>query len=134
MGPRSARPGEAFTSARRYADVRPFRFAIHVTDLPQRGWRERIRFYERLGFDAVHVPDHFTMSQWDPIALSAAVGAVAERLAVAQTVLNAPLQQPRSLARAGATLAQIAPGGCEFGLGAGWMPADFEMTGAAAAP
>lgn len=44
-------------------------------------------------------------------------------------MLNVGLRQPIDLARMAATVAAIAAGGCELGLGAGWMPDDFEIAG-----
>ena len=49
--------------------------------------------------------------------------------AVGSTVLNVGLRQPIDLARMAATVAAIAAGGCELGLGAGWIADDFEIAG-----
>jgi alkanesulfonate monooxygenase SsuD/methylene tetrahydromethanopterin reductase-like flavin-dependent oxidoreductase (luciferase family) len=48
---------------------------------------------------------------------------------VGSTVLNVGLRQPIDLARMVATVAAIAAGGCELGLGAGWIADDFEIAG-----
>lgn len=109
--------------------MKPFRFAVQVTQLPWDGWRERVRWYEQLGFSAIHCPDHFTMRQWDPLVLQAAVAAMTTQAAVGTTVLDLGFHHPMVLARAAATLAPIAAGGCELGIGAGWMPDDYIQAG-----
>lgn len=106
-----------------------FRFGIQVSALPFDGWRERVRWYEELGFTTISTPDHYQMRQWDPVTLLAAVGGITRSAAVGSTVLNVGLRQPIDLARMAATVAAIAAGGCELGLGAGWMPDDFEIAG-----
>jgi hypothetical protein len=45
--------------------VHPFRFGIQVSQLPFDGWRERVRWYEELGFTTISTPDHYIMRQWD---------------------------------------------------------------------
>jgi alkanesulfonate monooxygenase SsuD/methylene tetrahydromethanopterin reductase-like flavin-dependent oxidoreductase (luciferase family) len=54
---------------------------------------------------------------------------VTRSAAVGSTVLNVGLRQPIDLARMAATVAAIAAGGCELGLGAGWIADDFEIAG-----
>lgn len=107
----------------------PFRFAVQVTELPLDGWRERVRWYERLGFSAIHWSDHVTLPGWDPIAGEAAVAAVTEHAAVGTSVLDAGFYQPIVLARQAATIAAIASGGYELGLGAGWSGDDYRAAG-----
>jgi probable F420-dependent oxidoreductase len=109
--------------------VRPFRFAVQVTELPLEGWRERVAFYENLGFSAIHTPDHFNLRQWDPLSTQAAIAAVTTRAATGASVLDVAFYNPMVLARAAATIAQIGAGGYELGLGAGWMADDYEMAG-----
>ncbi len=109
--------------------MRPFRFGIQVSQLPFDRWRERVRWYEDLGFTTISTPDHYQLRQWDPVTLLAAAAGVTRSAAVGSTVLNAGLRQPIDLARMAATVAAIAAGGCELGLGAGWMPDDFEIAG-----
>lgn len=109
--------------------MHPFRFGIQVSQLPYDGWRERVRWYEDLGFTTISTPDHYQMRQWDPVSLLAAVAGVTRSAAVGSTVLNVGLRQPIDLARMAATVAAIGAGGCELGLGAGWMPDDFEIAG-----
>jgi probable F420-dependent oxidoreductase len=109
--------------------MHPFRFAVQVTELPREGWAERVRWYEQLGFSAIHTPDHFTQRQWDPLTTHGAIAAMTSSAAVGASVLDTGFYHPMVLARAAATLAPIASGGYELGLGAGWMPNDYEMAG-----
>lgn len=109
--------------------MNPFRFAVQVSELPFESWRERVRWYEDLGFSTISVPDHYTMRQWDPVTLLAAAAGVTRTAAVGSTVLNAGMRQPIDLARMAATVAAIAAGGCELGIGGGWTTDDFEIAG-----
>jgi probable F420-dependent oxidoreductase len=109
--------------------MHPFRFGIQVSQLPYDGWRERVGWYEQLGFTTISTPDHYQLRQWDPVTLMAAVAGATRSAAVGSTVLNVGLRQPIDLARMAATVAAIAAGGCELGLGAGWIPDDFEIAG-----
>ena len=109
--------------------MHPFRFGVQVSELPFESWRERVHWYEDLGFSTITTPDHYQLQQWDPIALQAAVAGVTRSAAVGSTVLNSGLRQPIDLARMAATVAAIAAGGCELGIGAGWIADDFEIAG-----
>jgi probable F420-dependent oxidoreductase len=59
----------------------------------------------------------------------AAIAAVTARAATGATVIDVGFYHPLVLARAAATIAPLAAGGYELGLGAGWMPDDYEMAG-----
>lgn len=109
--------------------MKPFRFAVQVSQLPYDSWRERVRWYEHLGFSVISTPDHYALQQWDPVSLMATVAGATRSAGVSSTVLNVALRQPVDLARIGATIAAIAAGGCELGLGAGWMPDDAAIAG-----
>jgi probable F420-dependent oxidoreductase len=109
--------------------MHPFRFGVQVTGLPLPGWRERVRWYEQLGFSSIHTPDHFDLVQWDPLSAQAAIAGATSTAATGATVLDVGFYHPLVLARAAATIALLAGGGYELGLGAGWMPRDYEMAG-----
>jgi probable F420-dependent oxidoreductase len=109
--------------------MRAFRFGVQITGLPLPGWRERVRWYEQLGFDTIHVPDHVDMRQWDPLSTQAAVAGATSSAGLSATVLDIGFYHPLVLARAAATIAPLAAGGYELGLGAGWMPRDYELAG-----
>jgi probable F420-dependent oxidoreductase len=108
----------------------PFRFGVQVSELHAADWRERVRRYEELGFDALHFPDHvLEETQWDPLSGMGAVAAATDRMGVATSVLDLPFYHPVSLARAAATIATVSPGGVDFGIGAGRATDDYAMAG-----
>lgn len=106
-----------------------FRFGIQLREMRFDQWRQRVRRYQELGFESIHFPDHFFWQQWDPLAGLGAIAAVADRVAVGTSVLDLGFYQPAVLARWAATLAGIAGGGCELGLGAGWSGDDYRVAG-----
>lgn len=69
------------------------------------------------------------MRQWDPVSTQAAVAGATSSAALSATVLDIGFYHPLVLARAAATIAPLAAGGYELGLGAGWMPRDYELAG-----
>jgi alkanesulfonate monooxygenase SsuD/methylene tetrahydromethanopterin reductase-like flavin-dependent oxidoreductase (luciferase family) len=85
--------------------MHPFRFGIQVSQLPYDSWRDRVRWYEDLGFTSISAPDHYQLRQWDPVALLAAVAGATRSAAVGSTVLNAGLRLPFD--RAGARLSRL---------------------------
>jgi probable F420-dependent oxidoreductase len=102
------------------------------------GWARRA---EALGFDSVHVSDHFFYSfarygadrapiaSLEPLTTLAGVAAVTERVRLATLVLCASFRHPALLARAAVSLDRLSGGRLELGLGAGWMEEEFEAFG-----
>jgi len=107
---------------------KPFRFAVQLSELPVPGWAEAVRHIESLGYSTLYVPDHFG-PQWDPTTLLAAAAAVTERLNVGSLVYDVDYRHPVVFAKAAATLHLLSGGRHEFGLGAGWMRADYDQAG-----
>jgi alkanesulfonate monooxygenase SsuD/methylene tetrahydromethanopterin reductase-like flavin-dependent oxidoreductase (luciferase family) len=97
--------------------MQPFRFAVQVSSLPLPGWRERVRWYEQLGFAALHTPDHFDLRQWDPLATQAAVAGATTRAATGATVIDVGFYHPMVLARAAATALRWPPEATSWGSG-----------------
>jgi len=93
-------------------------------------WREKARRAEELGYDTFLVPDH---SEKDiaPIAVMMAALDATTRLRVGSFVFNNDLRNPTILAKEVATLDLFSEGRFEFGLGAGYLLADYEQTGIA---
>lgn len=110
---------------------RPFRFGV-VTERAHSGaeWREKARRAEELGYNTFLVPDH---SEKDiaPIAAMMAALDATTRLRVGSFVFNNDLRNPTILAKEVATLDLFSEGRFEFGLGAGYLLADYEQTGIA---
>ncbi|MFJ6194851.1 TIGR03621 family F420-dependent LLM class oxidoreductase [Micromonospora sp. NPDC092111] len=113
---------------------RPFRFGVLANgarDIVT--WRDQARTAEALGYHGFLVPDHLGR-EWGPL-VSLAVAAEATRtIALGTLVLGVDLRVPTVLFKELATLAQLAPGRLEIGLGAGWLAEDYTRAGVPMAP
>lgn len=108
---------------------RPFRFGLHLWELPPGEWRERARRYEALGFSTVTLTDHVVVPQWEPMAGLAALAAATSTLRVGSLVLDMGLRDPVLTAKAAATVDRLSGGRLELGVGAGYVAANFAATG-----
>ena len=87
-----------------------------------------VRRIEDLGYSTVFCPDHFD-DQWAPtVALTVAAEATTD-LRVATLVYDVDYRHPVVLAKEIATLDLVSNGRVEFGIGAGWMSADYDTAG-----
>ena len=78
--------------------ARDFRFGIGLRYVKSATWlRERVRRFEDLGFDVLHVPDHIGAPAPFPTMVAAADAAATMR--VGTFVLNAAFYSPALLAR-----------------------------------
>jgi probable F420-dependent oxidoreductase len=108
--------------------TRPFRFGVSLFAVGSRSsWQDRVRKAESLGYDVLQVPDHLGMAAPFP-ALVAAADVTSMRLGT--YVLNAGVLSPAYLARDVADVYRLTDGRLELGLGAGYVPAEFEAAGA----
>ena len=109
-------------------DVRPFRFGASLinSSSSQSAWRARVREVEDLGYDVLQVPDHLGMVAPFP-SLVAAADVTSIRLGT--YVLNVGVQSPAYLARDVADTWRLTEGRLELGLGAGYVPGEFEAAG-----
>ncbi|MFC4030057.1 TIGR03621 family F420-dependent LLM class oxidoreductase [Streptomyces polygonati] len=106
---------------------RPFRFGVSLFTVGSRSaWRARAREVEDLGYDVLQVADHLGVPAPFP-ALVAAADATSIRLGT--FVLNAGILSPAYLARDVAAVHRLTDGRLELGLGAGYVPAEFEAVG-----
>src|SRR5450432_137312 len=114
--------------------ARLFRFAVLANgarDVPM--WRQLAVDAESLGYRGFLVPDHLGQ-EWGPlVALAIAAGATTE-IPLGPLMLAVDLRLPVVLFKELATLAQLAPGRLEIGLGAGWLGTDFKRAGIPMAP
>ncbi len=109
----------------------PFRFGLQVhSPIEGMTWVETARFAEAQGFDSILLPDHFH-HQYGPLTALGAAAAATTSLKVGVLVFGNDYRHPVVLAKEIATLDQISDGRVEFGLGAGWMRADYEQSGLA---
>ena len=121
--------------------TRPLRFGIHagVTDTPYAERRAYWREAEHLGYDWASVSDHFMANpavgarDTDPwlegwTALAALAEATA-RIRVGVLVTSVGYRHPAVLAKMAATLDVISGGRLEFGIGAGYLEAEYRMYG-----
>jgi len=116
--------------------LRPFRFAVSAMDGAEDGpsWARVARDCEDLGYDTLFVIDHVDSTRLAPIAAMAHAAAHTTRLNVGSLVLNAELRHPGLLAKELATIEALSGGRLEIGLGAGWLPADYDQLGLAMDP
>lgn len=95
-----------------------------------RGWAAELRRIEDLGFHAVAVSEHYSRG-WAMDALTAMNFALAHtsRLHALPLVLNNDLHHPAVLAKAIATADVLSAGRAALGIGAGWLPGDYQALG-----
>ena len=110
---------------------RPFRFGqLAMRPAATRAeWLERARRAEAQGFATFQVSDHFDRSPAAPLLTLAAVAQATSTIGLGTLVLNNDLRQPAVLAKELATLDVLCDGRLEVGIGAGWMTADYEVSG-----
>jgi probable F420-dependent oxidoreductase len=110
----------------------PFRFGVAMPRLtsPVSEWKAQLRRIEDLGFSTVTISEHLTQG-WSMEAVVAMTAAAAEttRLRVLSLVLANDFRHPVLLHKALATLDVLSEGRVEIGLGAGWMPSDYQASG-----
>ena len=108
---------------------RPFRFAVQMHQSPDGpSFLDSARRMEELGYDTLHVMDHFG-DQLAPVPAMTAAAAVTQRLRVGSLVLDNDYRHPLVLAKELATLDVLSGGRLEVGIGAGWMASDYSESG-----
>jgi probable F420-dependent oxidoreductase len=106
-----------------------FRFGVQLSRTASgREWRELARRIEGLGYSTLFVPDHFD-DQFGPLVALTAAAEATTTLRVGSLVFGNDYRHPLVLAKEIATLDLLSEGRVEFGLGAGWMTADYEAAG-----
>ncbi len=108
---------------------RAFRFGVQEHSSPSaRAWKDKARLVERLGYQALYLPDHFG-DQLGPISALMAAADATTSLRVGSLVFDNDYRHPALLAKEVATLDLLSEGRFDLGLGAGWMASDYEQTG-----
>ena len=109
--------------------MRPFRFGIQADFRPTKAkWTEFAKKVEASGYDIITMPDHFT-NQLAPIPALMSIANATSSLRIGMLVLDNDFRHPVVLAKELATLDVLSNGRLEIGLGAGWMPSDYEFSG-----
>lgn len=111
------------------AKYRPFRFGVVAAHIPSRtDWITKVQKVEDLGYDTLLVVDHITTSL-GPLVSLAVAAEVTKKLRLGTFVLCNDFRHPAFLAKELATLDLLSEGRFEFGLGAGYLPSDYQQTG-----
>jgi F420-dependent oxidoreductase-like protein len=123
------------------ATRQPLRFGIQAgpTDIPYQARREEWREAERLGYDWASVGDHFMPNPvfgahdtdpWNEAWTTlAALAEATERIRIGVLVTSVGYRHPALLAKMAATLDVLSGGRLEFGIGAGYLEAEYRMYG-----
>jgi probable F420-dependent oxidoreductase len=107
----------------------PFRFGVQLSRAGSgREWRELARRVEGLGYSTLFIPDHFE-DQFGPLVALTVAAEATSTLRVGSLVFGNDYRHPVLLAKEIATLDLVSEGRVEFGLGAGWMTADYAQAG-----
>ena len=108
---------------------RRFRFGVQcATATSGDEWAATARRAEDLGYDTLHLPDHFG-DQLAPIPAMMAAAAATTRLRVGALVFDNDYKHPVVLAKELATIDRLSGGRVEIGLGSGWMATDYQQSG-----
>ncbi len=124
------------------SDKKPFRFSLQSfnTESP-RSWRNLISKTEGLGYSTFFLADHVLSSgpaldsTFHPPQMLAAVPAIAMALEQTSTlrvgcrVFCNDYRHPVVLAKEAATMDYLSEGRLEFGIGAGWIGAEYKAIG-----
>src|SRR6187455_3750368 len=108
------------------AHPRKFRFGVQVsTPVSAAAWRAQARKMEDLGYSTLFMPDHFSDTRFAPMVAIAVAAEATTTLRIGMLVLGNDYKHPAVVAKEAATLDVLSDGRLEFGLGAGWMTADY---------
>lgn len=120
---------------------RSLRFGVHAgpSDVPYAARRQYWCEAERLGYDWASVGDHFIANPvfgardtdpWNEAWTSlAALAEATSRIHIGVMVTSVGYRHPAVLAKMAATLDVISEGRLEFGIGAGYLEAEYRMYG-----
>ena len=72
------------------------------------------------------MPDHFVDTQLAPMVAISVAAAATDTLRIGTLVLGNDYKHPAVVAKEAATLDLLSDGRLEFGIGAGWMTADYD--------
>ena len=118
------------------ATSRPFRFGVlaMVEASSRDAWVNYARKVEDLGYSTLTMGEHISFGGLAPFPALMAAADSTTHLRVATHVLVNDFRNPVLLAQEVATLDLLAEGRLEFGIGAGWLAADYQAAGIPFAP
>jgi probable F420-dependent oxidoreductase len=92
---------------------------------------EQAEAADRLGYSAALTTEHKYSEEYfgSPLHLAYAIAARTERVKVGTSIAIAPLYNPMELAQDAAMLDQLSGGRLYLGLGAGYLPEDYQTVG-----
>jgi alkanesulfonate monooxygenase SsuD/methylene tetrahydromethanopterin reductase-like flavin-dependent oxidoreductase (luciferase family) len=108
--------------------VKPIRFGLIAAAADATELIQTAQSADHAGYSTIALNDHFNSTVAPLVGLQAIAG-VTSRVRLATAVLNQDLRHPAVLAKEVATLDAFTGGRVELGLGAGWVPADYEQSG-----
>jgi probable F420-dependent oxidoreductase len=112
--------------------TKKFRFGVQAsTGRTGTEWAAQARKIEGLGYSTLFMPDHFVDTALAPMVALPFAAAATTTLRIGMLVLGNDYKHPAVVAKEAATLDVLSDGRLEFGLGAGWMTADYDALGLA---
>jgi probable F420-dependent oxidoreductase len=113
------------------SELKPFRFAFMVADATRRtgeDWAAIAAEAEAFGFDTFAVTDHVGTTH-SPLQVLGWIASCNSQLRLGTQVIDNDFRHPVFLAQETATLDLLSNGRVELGIGAGWKPSDYELSG-----
>jgi probable F420-dependent oxidoreductase len=107
----------------------PQNLAAFATEAEDAGYHSLWSF-QRLLVPAGSAMDPVYQSVLDPMAVLSYAAAVTSRVRLGVAIVNLPFVSPGYLAKQAASLDVLSGGRHDLGLGIGWMPEEFALTGA----
>jgi probable F420-dependent oxidoreductase len=102
-----------------------FRFSLGIHSAKSgKALQEKVKRYEDLGYDALHLPDHLGAPA--PFPVLTAIASATSTVRLGTYVLNAGFYKPALLARDAGGVDQLSDGRLDLGLGAGYVREEFE--------
>lgn len=106
---------------------RPFRFGVFASPSAH-DWADSVRHAEALGYGTVSMGEHVFLDI-APIAALASAAVLTSTIRVSSLTFGNDFRNPIVLAKEAATIDVLSGGRFEFGLGSGYMRADYDQTG-----
>ena len=105
--------------------AKAFRFSLGIHAAKSlSALQDKVKRYEDIGFDALHLPDHLGAPA--PFPVLTAIASATSRVRLGTYVLNAGFYKPALLARDAGEVDQLSGGRLDLGLGAGYVREEFE--------